>query len=546
MSNGSSSVPSFILYINNTRIPPEREAEVKKIIIIDRVNAPSSFAIYTADIEGEWANNDDYFIGSKVKILLGNKNEVEELMVGEITGIKSHYKKNEATRVTISGQNLLHRLKRFKRTQAFSEITVKDIITEIADGAGLKAQVDALSYEHSFTLQREMTDFEYLLFLSDRYDCYFSVNNTDLTFKRIQLNAAEDLVLEYGKTLLEFYPEADTSKIVSEMEVLTWDPAKHEGISGKVTFQDINAKGGNIVDDQFGGAPSVYIDAYVLDQNGADQRATDLLARNNRDYVTGRGTTFGNPVIRAGTIIKVEGLGNKFSGKYFILSAMQQLIPLQGYTTSFTFTSSLGSPTQSSAGAEAAGTESAAAAAKEEEEQEEEKEEEKQRIEFHCYDRAHHAVINQKYLLITPDGEEKGETDEEGKIIKEEVTEGECTIKFYFNEDTDVTTELDEGTKYPTGKNYTLSFPTIELHLEIDPNNAESIDDKYILFSTDDNKYFKRTFTVKDDKIPGNEYVDLFFPGIDPQLNYSLKIDPGAGGEPYFMFENMSYDELKD
>jgi phage protein D len=377
LANGNLSTPGFILYINNTRIPPEREAEIKKIIIADKLNTPSSFFIHVADSLDEWRENDDYYIGSKVKILMGYKDSYEEMISGEITEYRCYYKKNEAVHVVISGQNLLHRLKRFKRIQAFNDMTVKDIISRIADEAGLNADVEELGYEHPFALQRDMNDFEYLLTLSDRYDCYFYVKDSSLSFKRLILNKAEDTVLEYGKTLLEFYPEANTSRIVSQVDVIAWNPAKCEAVSATAAFGDIKAQGGEVVDKQFGGAISIHIDSCALDQNNADQLAIDILSRNTRDYVTGTGKTFGNPGIRAGTIIKAEGLANKFNGKYFILSATHVLYPMQGYTTSFSYTSSLGTPASSGTAVQTTQKESIASSAAEEETKQEKTEQAK-------------------------------------------------------------------------------------------------------------------------------------------------------------------------
>ena len=144
-------------------------------------------------------------------------------------------------------------------------------------------------------------------------------------------------------------------------------------------------KGGAVIDDTFGGADELCLDPQVLDQKTADQRAIDILELNNRNYVTGNGATYGNPEIRAGKIIKSEGLGEKFSGKYFVISAKHELVPLRGYRTSFSFISSLGTPVQAGAGAGGAAAQQfgepggkeetqAAAGAGTEDEQEEEKE----------------------------------------------------------------------------------------------------------------------------------------------------------------------------
>ena len=84
MPEGDFSTPTFVLYINNSRISGERESEIKEIIIIDKLNAPSTFSIHASDPDKEWREKDDYFIGSKIKILMGYKDGISEVMIGEI------------------------------------------------------------------------------------------------------------------------------------------------------------------------------------------------------------------------------------------------------------------------------------------------------------------------------------------------------------------------------------------------------------------------------------------------------------------------------
>lgn len=85
---------------------------------------------------------------------------------------------------------------------------------------------------------------------------------------------------------------------------------------------------------------------------------------------------------------------------------------------------------------------------------------------------------------------------------------------------------------------------TIQIELEIDPNDASFFDDRYVLFSTDEAQTYCETLTIKDDKINGDNKITLEYDGVKKDLNYSLKIDLGAGYEPYFLFENMPYKDL--
>jgi hypothetical protein len=85
---------------------------------------------------------------------------------------------------------------------------------------------------------------------------------------------------------------------------------------------------------------------------------------------------------------------------------------------------------------------------------------------------------------------------------------------------------------------------TFSVRLNIDPNDPDSQDDTFTLFSTDDAKTFSKDQTVKDDQIPGDNYTDLTFSDMDTSLSYSLKIDLGKDGNSYFLFENTPYEEL--
>ena len=87
-------------------------------------------------------------------------------------------------------------------------------------------------------------------------------------------------------------------------------------------------------------------------------------------------------------------------------------------------------------------------------------------------------------------------------------------------------------------------IPILHVRLAIDPNEAASKDDKFKLYS-DDGTY-KKTMTVKDDKVDGDNFVDLVFENLKVSKKYTLEVDPGAEGSPYKLFENVPYAELID
>jgi hypothetical protein len=80
------------------------------------------------------------------------------------------------------------------------------------------------------------------------------------------------------------------------------------------------------------------------------------------------------------------------------------------------------------------------------------------------------------------------------------------------------------------------------VRLEIDPEDPAAEDDRFVLESTDGS--YKSEKTIKDDQVPGDEYLDLHYSGLQPAKNYTLKAHDGENSDPDIIFEDVSYEEL--
>jgi phage protein D len=52
-------------------------------------------------------------------------------------------------------------------------------------------------------------------------------------------------------------------------------------------------------------------------------------------FITGEGVAIGNTDLRAGTVVKFAGLGQRFSGSYYVTSTVHTYSPSRGYRTEF-------------------------------------------------------------------------------------------------------------------------------------------------------------------------------------------------------------------
>lgn len=340
-SDFKTLIPTFIIHLNGNKFTNEQQASVKQVVIEERIDAPSRFSMMLSDPTREWTDSEDMSVGSEVKIQMGYKDAVEEILYGEVLGMSAQYKSQTDPVVFVKGMNHLHRLCRGKKTRSFNEMTDVDIIKQIAGECSLKDEIDNIGLQHLFTMQHNETNYDYIMNMARKYDCRVWAKDKKLFFGKSTDSSSEELVLEYGKTLTEFDVETDTTHILTEIEVRGWNNEKGEAVKGKATIDDISQKvggttfGGKYVKDKFGVAKHIYIDDNVLDQSGADKLAADIISLNAMGFITGSGSTEGNNKIRAGSMLELKELGGRFSGKYMVTSVRHVLDAFKGYKTYF-------------------------------------------------------------------------------------------------------------------------------------------------------------------------------------------------------------------
>jgi len=104
--------------------------------------------------------------------------------------------------------------------------------------------------------------------------------------------------------------------------------------------------------------------------------------------------------------------------------------------------------------------------------------------------------------------------------------------------------DLKRGLRLKGSNYHFIIHETVIVELAINRYDKSVDDDIYILFSTDENKSYYQELTVKDNIMPFGDKIKLEFLDPLPDLNYSLKVDLGADGEPYFVFEDIPYKDL--
>src|SRR5262249_30253583 len=153
---------------------------------------------------------------------------------------------------------------------------------------------------------------------------------------------SEIFTLTMGDDLLEFYPRLSASGQVSEVTVRSWSPKDKKELVGQAKAGDeVSTMGGQVsgaalVEGTFGAAIELLSSSPVATQAEADQLAKARLNQLVLDLISGEGICWGRTDLRSGKVIKIAGIGQRFSGQYYVTAAVHRYSPQRGYQTHFT------------------------------------------------------------------------------------------------------------------------------------------------------------------------------------------------------------------
>jgi uncharacterized protein len=242
----------------------------------------------------------------------------------------------------VSGLNLLHRFRRGQVSKTYVQKRDSEIAREIAQRVNADIEAPNLDNEpvYDYLLQENQYDIVFLMNRARRigYDLFVveggdspslwfgpSLDVRDVTYK-----------LTYGRSLVQFDPTLTTARQVGKVTVRGWDARRGRKIDESVTRDQLT--GDRTLPDEIRRAvderEEVMTDHPVHTEDEARQLARETLTRIVNDMVTAKVSTVGLPEIRAGTLVEIDGVGERFSGRYFVTSTTHT-IGESGYTTEF-------------------------------------------------------------------------------------------------------------------------------------------------------------------------------------------------------------------
>jgi uncharacterized protein len=372
--------PNFSFEIDGDRIPPAMRASVMRISYQDGIEGADRVEVTLANEGLQWLDHPLLQVDNKFKLAIGYApGPLEDVFFGEITGINVSFPNSGIPTVTVVAHDLLQRLTHGTKDRSFAfslacrgKFPLPDAaIAEIVGGANLlvpfggldnlaSAGLSILSFAIAYLLdpieakkavrtQNNQSDFDFLSKLARENGCEMFIDHSKephgrrISFQLPVIDRDVAVSLKWGESLSDFTPKISVVGQVDGISATLWLPSIQIETTVILSWDFDRSAFNLMVFPNFPGldnVPGINKTRLGIKKIPTISAATapkeilgELLPRlNNRQ--TASGSTIGDPQIKAGRVINIDGVGEQFGGLYRVTSATH-MIDGGGYKTQF-------------------------------------------------------------------------------------------------------------------------------------------------------------------------------------------------------------------
>ena len=331
--------PVWIAYVDGVRLGTGYEGALKRIYIHDRLDFAGTASLLFGSSPLDFCNDGTFTIGSEVSIHLGYKDDVQEVFAGEVTGFAPRLDEYSAPLMEVKIHSKLHRLDKGTRCASFEHKTPAGIIRDIVQGYNLKADVEDFGPEYNYIEQKNFTDYGYIMYLAGKYGKTVYCNRNTVHVKTEIAPTDDDVVLEWGKTIISARTRTDLAAQLSAVTATGWDMRKCAGFTATATMKDVPLKiGGEYCwEDNAKGYDPHKVEQLssgsFTDEEDALEVAKSVLLGRSLQFQSCDAKTEGSGHIRPGNRLTVKYLGKHSDGEYLVYSVEHDFSVQNGYFT---------------------------------------------------------------------------------------------------------------------------------------------------------------------------------------------------------------------
>lgn len=273
------------------------------------------------------SNRNLFIPGKQVEIRAGYHSDEETIFTGMIIkhALKIRSRQSflivecmdEAVKMTIG-----------RKSRYFYDSSDGEILEQILDEYGLEHEVEETRVTHQELVQYNVTDWDFCITRAQANGKLCMADDGKLTFRSPDVSQAAAGTITYGSNLLDFDAETDARNQCAKVTSYGWNAAGQEWLQMEANDPEVDLNG-NLSPDQL----SAVIGLENLElKNGGGSRDVVLqewadakMLFNRMARVRGRMKFQGIPGVKPGSLLMLEGVGERFSGKVYVSAVRHQV-----------------------------------------------------------------------------------------------------------------------------------------------------------------------------------------------------------------------------
>ena len=352
-------VPAFEVWVGQQKVNREIIRDVLDVSFHDSLDELGGFSLTLANWDADkygYAYSDKHTFdpGKRLDIRMGylGRGQMNWMVRGIITDLTPSFPSSGPPTLTVSGRNRLHEMLGERRSKLHPAGLDTDLARRIAMSfTDLRFDIGSASIATALQLDELVQENEFdLLYLKRRarqlgYELIVSEDDQGTVLKVINSLQCDEneMKLVYrasmrGAPLIEFQPRFSTARQPDSLELNSWNPRDKKQIKVRVGRNSLRIRDPEFDRGSIAAAVRKRMEVIssepVQDEAEGRRRATDYLERIVKDTMTATGRTVGLPELRTGRVLRIAGVGERFSGRWFVTSS-DHTIGSGGYTTSF-------------------------------------------------------------------------------------------------------------------------------------------------------------------------------------------------------------------
>lgn len=315
---GGTQLPDTAQVISMTVEKEINRIPTAKIIFLDGDPSAQEFVL---------SNSDLVIPGKEIEIKAGYHSDEETIFKGIV--IKHSLKiRSGGSLLVIECKDQTVKLTSGRKSKYFPDSKDSDAFEEILGLYGIGTDIDDTGFQHRKLVQYNSTDWDFIVTRAQANGKVCVVDDGTVSIKAPDYEQTELATVAYGATMLDFDAEIDARTQNSKVSSYAWDPAKQElaeveAIDPSVTLNG-NLSSGDL-------AQVIGLDNLQLKYGGAapDESIQDWanakILFDQLSKVRGRVKFQGIPACKPNTTLKLEGVGDRFSGKVYISAVRHEI-----------------------------------------------------------------------------------------------------------------------------------------------------------------------------------------------------------------------------